>query len=107
MLVRIVPAGNVPQTVLDSVVSGLFETLRVRARIMPKTNVPKDSYNHWRRQYDAGKIMQTVSSSADGKFIDQEIPTLIVTDEDVYYEGLNFVFGVEHPETSTCLVSIA
>lgn len=40
------------------------------------------------------------------KFIERTIPTLGVTEHDIYYKGLNFVFGLDDPR-GVCIISIA
>lgn len=107
MLIRIVPVGIIPQSILELVCSELEEILNSKCRVMPKIDVPRDAYNHWRKQYDAAKIMEMLSTAAEVKFIDKTIPTLMITNEDIYYSGLNFVFGLEDPSKSCCIVSIA
>lgn len=107
MLVRIVPLGNPPEKVLEIINAGLEEVLNARCKILPGLPIPQESFNYWRKQYNAEKILDSVSKQAEAKFIDKTIPTLLITDQDIYFEDLNFVFGVEDPEKSCCIVSIA
>jgi len=107
MFVRIIPVGNVQDQILVAVVQELQNLLQIRSRILPKVPVPQDSYNHWRKQYDAEAIMNSVVKTTMAKFIDKNVPTLMLTDADLYYRGLNFVFGLEDPIKSTAIVSIA
>ena len=50
--------------------------------------------------------MDALSTSSEAKFIDRSIPTLLLTDVDLYYTGLNFVFGLEDPTKSCTIVSL-
>jgi archaemetzincin len=107
MFIRVIPVGKIQQQILDAVQAELQDRLDARCRLMDKQDVPNESYNQWRKQYNAEVVMNTISRSLSGKFIDKNIPTLILTDADLYYSGLNFVFGLEDPEKSTAIVSIA
>ncbi len=107
MLIRIVPLGNLSEKVLQEIDAALREVFNARCKILPGLLIPQESFNYWRKQYNAEKILNFVSKQAEAKFIDKAIPTLLVTDQDIYLEDLNFVFGVEDPEKSCCMVSIA
>lgn len=107
MLIRIIPLGNMPQQILDNVQTELQDRLDAKCRVMEKQEIPGDSFNQWRKQFNAEAVMNTVTKSLSAKFIDKNVPTLILTDADLYYSGLNFIFGLEDPEKSTAIVSIA
>ncbi|MFH0929592.1 MAG: archaemetzincin family Zn-dependent metalloprotease [Candidatus Aenigmatarchaeota archaeon] len=107
MFLRIVPVSIIPQRVLDMVQSEIETVLRIKCRIMPKLAIPEDSFNRWRKQHNAGTILTKLSSESAVKFIDKSIPTVMLIDSDLYYEGLNFVFSLENPTISCFIVSIA
>jgi len=107
MLIRIIPIGSLPQQILEAIQTELESRLEAKCRVMEKQDMPKESYNQWRKQYNAEVVMNIVSSSLSAKFIDKSIPTLILTDADLYYSGLSFIFGLEDPAKSTAIVSIA
>jgi archaemetzincin len=50
-----------------------------------------ESYNHMRKQYDASKILNELISNTDKSGV---FRVLGIIDEDIYVEGLNFVFGI-------------
>jgi archaemetzincin len=106
MFLRIVPLGNLPKEILEAVRNDL-ENLNIRCRIMPTIDIPQEAFNHWRRQYNAEIIMNCVYNKSEVKFIDANIPSLLLTDYDLYYSGLNFVFGLEYPSKSCAIVSLA
>jgi len=106
MFLRIIPTGNVPESILNAVKDEL-ENLNIKCRIMPKVDIPKESYNQWRKQYNAEIVMSALSKVSEVKFIDKSIPTLLITDFDLYYSGLNFIFGLEDPTKSCAIVSLA
>jgi archaemetzincin len=106
MFLRIVPLGNLPKEILDTV-KGELENLNIRCRVMPKIEVPQEAFNQWRKQYNAETIMNSIYNKSEVKFIDANIPSLLLTDYDLYYSGLNFVFGLEYPSKSCAIVSLA
>ena len=107
MLVRVVPVGKPPQEVLETIVKELPAYAGVRVRLLPSLPVPKETFNQWKKQYNGEQMMSLLCKAKVAKFIDKNIPTLFVTDEDLYYGGLNFVFGLEDPVLSTSIVSLA
>jgi archaemetzincin len=107
MFLRIVPVNNVPKAMLDRVRNELESNLNIKCRIMPRLSIPEESFNRWRKQYNAEIVLSMLSEKSAVKFIDKNIPTLLVTDVDLYYRGLNFVFGLEYPAKSSAIVSIA
>ncbi len=106
MFLRLVPVSNVPQGILDKVRSDLESNLNIKCRIMPRLQIPEGSFNRWRKQYNAETILNMLSEKSAVKFIDKNIPTLLITDVDLYYGGLNFVFSLEYPAKSSAIVSI-
>ena len=106
MFLRLVPVSNVPQGILEKVRSEL-EILNIKCRIMPSLPIPDESFNRWRKQYNAEAVLSNLSDKSAVKFIDKNILTLMIVDADLYYGGLNFVFGLEDPSTSSSIVSIS
>ncbi|MDD5416893.1 MAG: archaemetzincin family Zn-dependent metalloprotease [Candidatus Aenigmarchaeota archaeon] len=107
MLIRVVPVGNPPEKVLETVCVQLENSLNSKCRLLRKITLPTETYNHFRKQHNAETIINFVTNLPEVKFIDKEIPTLMITDEDIYYKGMNFVFGLEDPTKSSCIVSLA
>ena len=107
MLVRIVPVGNVNPKVIESVVGALHSELGLRSRVLLSLSIPRETFNQWRKQYNAEQILSILTKKSAGAFIDKELPTLFITDADIYYDKLNYVFGLEDPTTASSIVSIA
>ena len=107
MLLRLIPIGDVPSKILTEVSDEVHELLRIKIKIMDKLDIPKQAYNQWRRQYDAERVMKILSGNKEARFIDKSLPVLFLTEFDIYYKGLNFVFGLEDPTLNTMIVSYA
>jgi archaemetzincin len=106
MFLRIVPVGNLQKSILETIRREL-ENLNIKSRVMLNLEIPEEAFNNWRKQYNAEVVMDILSKKSEVKFIDKSIPTLLITDFDLYYSGLNFVFGLEDPAKSSAIVSIA
>jgi len=107
MLVRVIPVGHPPQATIDAIMNELPARTGVKTRLLPVLNVPKDSWNQWRKQYNAENMLAVLNGSAAATFIEKSVPSLFITEMDIYYDGLNFVFGLEDPTMAACIVSIA
>lgn len=105
MFLRIVPVGNLQKEILEMIVNELSD-LNIKCRVMIKLDIPQEAFNQWRKQYNAEIVMNYLSNSSEVKFIDRSIPTLLITEADLYYGGLNFVFGLEDPAKSCAIVSL-
>ncbi|MBU5557548.1 MAG: archaemetzincin family Zn-dependent metalloprotease [Candidatus Aenigmatarchaeota archaeon] len=107
MLIRLIPVGEVPAQVIEAILSIVPEVVGAKVRLMPVMQLPAVAFNNFRKQYDAEKVLSVLGSNSAAKFIDHSIPSLFVTDADLYYAGLSFVFGLEDPAASAAIISIA
>ncbi len=105
MLIRVIPVGKIEEKILKAIeteISGIYE---LRVKILPRIELTQDEFNLWRKQYDAEKIIERLGRGM-GKHIDQAIPCIGIIEEDIYYNGLNFVFALEEPLEGVGIVSI-
>ncbi len=107
MLVRVIPVGRPPQAAMDAITNELPARTGAKTRLLPALNVPKDCWNQWRKQYNAEGMLSALNGSTAATFIEKSVPSLFITDVDIYYDGLNFVFGLEDPTMAASIVSIA
>lgn len=104
MLIRIVPVGNVSEKIIFAISSEIQGIYNLRVKVLPGIELTQNEYNLWRKQYDAEKILEKLGKSI-GMHIDQTIPCIAITEEDIYYNGLNFVFALEEPLEGVGIVS--
>jgi archaemetzincin len=107
MLIRIIPVGNVSEKLLNHLPRELTAAFHCHTKTLPKLEVPKQAFNQWRKQYDGAKMMEILANDKEGVYIDKEIPAVFITDADIYYKGMNYVFGLENPSQATAIISIA
>ncbi len=107
MFVRVVPIGRISGKFVSEVCGEVGEFINARFKILAGMETPRIAWNQMRRQYDAARIIGALSKNREAVFIEKDMPTLGITEDDIYYNGLNFVFGVEEPQTSCLLVSTA
>lgn len=63
-------------------------------------HLPQDAFSTKRNQYNAGIIMKYVSYV-------RKSSALVIMKDDIYFQDLNFVFGVSSPTAKISLVSFA
>lgn len=107
MLVRVIPVGRPSQAIMEAIVNGLPQYSGIKAKLLTSMTVPKETWNQWRKQYNAEAMMGLLNGNQAAQFIGKSVPTLFVTDVDIYFDGLNFVFGLEDPTLAACMVSLA
>jgi len=107
MLIRIIPVGDVTEKMLEGLPRALTEAFHCHIKILSKLEVPKTVFNQWRKQFDGAKMMELLANDRGGVYIDKEIPVIFITSADIYYQGMNYVFGLENPSQATAIVSIA
>ena len=107
MFVRVVPLGIVHENVLDTACTALREMFGARCKLFTGIPIPQDSLNKWRKQHDAELVLSKIEDDPSVKYIDKSIPTLLLTEEDLFYKAMNFIFGIEEPERGICLLSLA
>ncbi len=76
--------------------------LKVEARFGGYFEIPADSYNPWRKQYDPERFARTLLRSKE--------PTanfhLGIVDVDIYALGMNYIFGIANPLLGSAVVSL-
>lgn len=107
MFVRVISIGRISGKFVSEVCSEVEGLINVRFKILAGIETPKDAWNQLRRQHDAAKIIDRLSKTSEAVFIEKDMPTLGIMEDDIYYNGLNFVFGLEEPQTGCLLVSLA
>jgi len=107
MFIRIVPLGILREKIAETLCSSLSNAFNAKCKLLNGIPVPQESFNQWRKQYDIGAILNKVGSDPSVTFIDKNLPTLLLTEEDLYYNGMNFIFGIEEQERGICILSLA
>jgi archaemetzincin len=68
--------------------------------VLPATALPADAYNPLREQYRVERLLETTRQAVAGR-------VLGVTDQDLYAEGLNFVFGMAERPGRAAVITLA
>lgn len=92
--------GEVPKEILDKVTEELKTTFRMIGDIGQEEAIPKAAFNQFRNQYKSNQILD---------FLDEKFPgrALGITKDDMYTEGLNYVFGQAKMKGRVAVISIA
>jgi len=95
----IIQLGKIAENILTSVTSELRETFDLATETTQPIEVPKEICNFIRRQYPAPVVLKFISEKFHGR-------ALGITNEDLYAEDLNFVFGQAYSPGNAALISI-
>ncbi len=93
----------IDERLLDNVLTELSEYLGIRFECIPKKfQLPNNTYNKTRMQYDANEILNYIRRTIDTKG-NKIIATIC---DDIYVEGTNFIFGLAEINGNYCILSL-
>ena len=98
---NIVPLGAVDELTVSVLAANLQAVMGLNTDIRPRLPKPEYAYQHGRRQYDAGTIINSLVSVAGTKSL-----TLGVTRYDICTPILTFVFGESQLGGKAALISL-
>ena len=78
--------NKISDSILSLVKQSLEETYPVEIEYAGSISLPSRGYDAERRQYNAGILLGDILTGTDIRFL--------VIEEDIYYPGMNFVFGL-------------
>jgi archaemetzincin len=96
---RVIPFGSIPKEVLNEISRELRNSFKIISDILEKKELPKESYNPLRHQYLSEPILNFLAKKFKSK-------VLAITNEDLYAEGLNFIFGQARLKENIAIISI-
>jgi len=99
MQLKIVSFGKIPEEILSEINEELRYSLKIIPDILKTRELPKEFYNALRDQCLAEPILNFLSSKFKGN-------VFAITDQDLYAEGLNFIFGQARLKGNVAIVSI-
>jgi archaemetzincin len=86
MEIEIFPMGQIDEEILEEIAKGLKRVYGIDAKISFQIKIPEEAYNPLRNQYSGEKIIRWLEKNFKERI-------LAITNEDLYAEGLNFIFG--------------
>ena len=99
MTLKIMPFGEVPKEVLNAIEEELRYSFNVISDVSEPLGLPKEFYNNLRHQFLSNRILDFIANRFKGRI-------LAVTDEDLYSEEMNFVFGQAELPGRVAIISI-
>jgi len=103
--INIIPVNSICQNILTYLQANLDKIFKTVVFIQDKINLPQNSFDRSRNQYNANKILHYLSENITLKNI-RDI-NLAILDVDIFVPSLNFVFGLASSFPKICLISIA
>jgi archaemetzincin len=103
--ILLIPLGPVDSSVLRFVAHSLTERLPLTVDVLSPETLPSRAFDARRNQYNSSLILddqgvrRRPDSGADFR--------VLVTDADLYAEGLSFAFGQADPASRTAVISLA
>ncbi len=97
--ITIVPLGNVPDSLLKKVREELKATYRMIGDVVKVEEMPVSILNKFRNQYRSDLLLDHLEKNHGGRILG-------ITKEDMYTEGLNFIFGQAKLKGRVAIVSI-
>lgn len=96
---RLIPSGDIPEELINTVAEELRYSFNILVDIDEPMGLPKEFFNVFRHQFLADKILDYLSDRFRDKI-------LVITDEDLYTNELNFIFGQAELPGDVAIVSI-
>jgi archaemetzincin len=97
--ITIVPLGDVPESILKKVRDELKITFRMIGDIAKVEDMPISILNRYRNQYLSNQLLDFLEKNHGGRILG-------IIKEDLYTEGLNFIFGQAKLKGRVAIVSI-
>lgn len=88
--IYLVPVGDIKRWILDTLDEQLKKIFKCKVEIYEGMELPQEAYNQKRNQYFSSYILKKLHSFVKPSKQDK---VLGIADEDMYVNGLNFVFG--------------
>ncbi|NIO48202.1 MAG: archaemetzincin family Zn-dependent metalloprotease [Candidatus Aminicenantes bacterium] len=102
--IYLVPIGVIKGWILDSLDKQLKKTFKCKVEIHEEMELPPEAYNKQRNQYFSSYILKKLHSFIKPSRQDK---VLAIADEDLYANGLNFVFGEAELGGRFAIISLA
>lgn len=103
-IITLVPIGLVEESVLEALSEDLERVFMGQVRIVARMEIPANSYNSRRNQYQAPLFLAALRRGLDAG---KKEKILGITDKDLYVQGLNFVFGQAELPGVFAVISLA
>lgn len=103
-VITLVPIGVDGEDILEVLIEELVRVFVCQVRIVTRMEIPANSYNSRRNQYQAPLFLAALRR---GLGPEKKEKILGITDKDLYVQGLNFVFGQAELPGVFAVISLA
>jgi len=97
--ITIIPLGNVQDPILKKIIEELKLTFRMIGDAKNVENMPVSALNKFRNQYRSDLLLDHLEKNHEGRILG-------ITKEDMYTEGLNYIFGQAKLKGRVAVISI-
>lgn len=102
--IYLVPVGEIETWVLEALQEHLEKEFQCKVEVSEGMEIPQDAYNKRRSQYLSTNILKKIQSFLTA--VEKE-KALAISNEDLYVNGLNFVFGEAELGGQYAIISLA
>ena len=95
----IVPIGSLNRALIKNLAKVLDERFKIKFFIKKPLEIPKDAFNPHRGQFNPTKIFNILKIYEGNKILG-------IIDQDLYAQGLNFIFGQAESPGRCALISV-
>ncbi len=102
--IYLVPVGRIESWILEAIQEHLVKKFNCKIRVSEGMEIPPDAYNKRRNQYLSTNILKKIQSFFTAA---EKEKALAISNEDLYVNGLNFVFGEAELRGQYAVISLA
>lgn len=97
--IKIIPLGEVDKKIIERIVDELKVAYHIIGEVQRVEKLPKSIFNKFRNQYRSDELLNFLEKHFEGRILG-------VTKEDMYTQGLNFIFGQAKMKGRVALLSV-
>lgn len=102
--IYLVPVGKIEGWVLEALQEHLEKEFKCKVEVSEGMEIPREAYNRRRNQYRSTNILKKIHSFLKAA---QKEKVLAICNEDLYVNGLNYVFGQAELRGRYAIISLA
>lgn len=102
-MTAIISIGKIENNLLSYLKKQLEGIFKEEFIIAPSIKIPDFTFDKTRNQYHGEEIINYILDKSN---LDKYGKVLAITDQDLYIENRNFIFGIARPHERICIISL-
>lgn len=100
--IRVVPIGDINIAFVSTVAEEVSSLLRLPVTLAPARGLDGQAFDSRQKQHSSEHLLKSLRAEGEGQGL-----TVAITELDLSYPGLNYVFGLADDEYAIAVISIA